>query len=317
MHTQSDQPDAPTSPRTPAVDIRQILCPTDGSDVSQRARDYAIALARWYHGEITALTVHSGVMPSFPDVAPAILTSLWDEQTEHTRELLRTFREPLDAAGVPYRARIEEGNPADQILAVAEEIAADLIVLGTHGTRGFERWLLGSVTERVLHRTTCPVLTVPPHAPGAPAEAGVLIERLLCPIDFSDASMRALEYALSLAEEAGAHLTVLHAVEITMGPVAAGDITFDAAAYAEVLTADSLTQLRAAIPAEARGLCQIREVVVSGTPYREILRVAEEDDAHMIVMGVHGRNALGRMFFGSTTNHVVRDAACPVLTLRG
>lgn len=304
------------SPTVPKVQLRHILCPTDASEFSRRAREYACVLARWYKSEITGLTVLPGVPPTvaLPEFAPAVVIA--GQGMERAREMLCEFLEPVEKSGVVTHALVEEGNTADHILGAAERIPADLIVMGTHGLRGFERWLLGSVTERVLRRATCPVLTVPRPAAGTPPEAPVLFERLLCPVDFSPASMKALEYALSLAQESNAHLTVLHVLENVFGPVSANDVTFDSAAYMRYLTEDATQRLRASIPADARTWCEIQERVVAGVAYREILRIAENDDAHLIVMGVHGRNALDMMFFGSTTNHVVRDAICPVLSLR-
>jgi nucleotide-binding universal stress UspA family protein len=87
---------------------------------------------------------------------------------------------------------------------------ADLLVMGTHGRSGFEQLLLGSVTEKVLRKASCPVLTVPRRHPDAVPETPVLFKEILCPVDFSDCSMRALNHAMSLAQEADAHLTVLH-----------------------------------------------------------------------------------------------------------
>ena len=108
---------------------------------------------------------------------------------------------------------------------------ADLLVLGTHGRSGFERLLLGSVTEKVLRRAPCPVLTVPRHHPEAVPPPPVLFKRIVCPLDFSDSSLRALEYALSLAQEADAHLTAMHVIEYepvgTTGLIEAGAADLD------------------------------------------------------------------------------------------
>ena len=92
-------------------------------------------------------------------------------------------------------------------------MAADLVVMGTHGRSGFERLVLGSVTERVLRKSACPVLTVPKGIPDV-ATPPVLFNRIVCAVDFSDCSMHALNYAMSLAQEADAHLTVVHVIEL-------------------------------------------------------------------------------------------------------
>jgi nucleotide-binding universal stress UspA family protein len=82
------------------------------------------------------------------------------------------------------------------------------------------------------------------------------------------------------------------------------------------LEADARERLSKAIPEDARAWCEAEEMVTTGRAYREILRVAKEQQADVIVMGIHAHGAIDRMFFGSTANHVVREATCPVLTVR-
>jgi universal stress protein A len=150
----------------------------------------------------------------------------------------------------------------------------------------------------------------------APAQVPVLFERILCPVDFSDSSMRALTYALSLAQEADAQLLVVHVHEGLPERYAPIYEQFDLSQYEQALTAEARDRLGKAIPDEARTWCKPETFVGSGKAYREILCIARDRDVHLIVMGVHGRNPVDLMFFGSTTQHVVRQATCPVLTLR-
>ena len=104
----------------------------------------------------------------------------------------------------------ETGQPAPQILDLATSLPADMIVMGTHGASGFEHLVLGSVTEKVLRKARCPVLTVPPRAH---ATSALPFKQLLCAMDFSESSLAALELALSFAEESGSALTLLHVIE--------------------------------------------------------------------------------------------------------
>jgi nucleotide-binding universal stress UspA family protein len=175
--------------------------------------------------------------------------------------------------------------------------------------------MLGSTTERVLRTAPCPVLTVPRRAPDLAADAGVRFPHILCPVDFSPSSMKALDYAASLAQEADAHLHVLHVAElvpsfepVVMGGPGAPPVNQNALAGAR-------QRLHDAISDEVRTFCSVHEVVAAGKPYKEILRHAEENRVELIVMGAHG-GALGLAAFGSTTNQIVRHAACPVLTLK-
>jgi Universal stress protein family len=109
---------------------------------------------------------------------------------------VQRFIDAESAPGIGVKAVVREGNAASEILTEATDMKADLPVMGTHGRSGFERLLLGSATEKLLREASCPVLTVPPrHADVVPATP-VLFKRILCPVDFSDCSMLALNYAM-------------------------------------------------------------------------------------------------------------------------
>ncbi|MBI4485859.1 MAG: universal stress protein [Acidobacteria bacterium] len=211
---------------------------------------------------------------------------------------------------------VAEGTPSQEIVRHAETLRADLLVMGTHGRGGFERLFLGSVTEKVLRSTHVPVLTVPP--PVERVET-VVYKTILCPTEFSDPSTRALEYALTLAEETDARLVLLHVIEglVEEARVITEASHFSVPEYYRHLEKEARARLTSAVPEEARVWCTPQERVMSGKAYRVILQVAEEVDADVVVMGVHGKGALNRRLFGSTTHHVIREARCPVLTLRG
>jgi nucleotide-binding universal stress UspA family protein len=304
------------------IEIKRILCPTDFSDYSRRALDHAVAIARWYNSTITVLHVCSvlpvnAFVPAAPMLPPAVLTP------EDRRQLLAAMKHTAEAevgSSVPIEVELAEGNAASEILVRAAAMASDLIVLGTHGLSGFDRLTLGSVTEKVLRKAECPVLSVPAHAADVVPAPSSLFRRILCAIDFSDCSMRALDYALSLAQEADAHLTVVNVVELPPGtyapdgtPVA---LPRGLREYVGSLEADRRTRLQQAVPSSVRAYCTVETVLGQGKPSTEILRVADESKSDLIVIGVHGRGAADRLLFGSTTQHVVRRAQCPVLTLR-
>ena len=145
-----------------------------------------------------------------------------------------------------------------------------------------------------------------------------MYKTILCPVEFSYASIRALAYALSLAEETDARLILLHVVDGALEEPSFSEIGhLSVREYYRYLEEDAMARLKAAVPEEARVWCKPDERVVSGKAYQTILKVAAEDHAELIVMGVHGKGALHRRLFGSTTHHVIREAGCPVLTLRG
>jgi nucleotide-binding universal stress UspA family protein len=296
------------------IRMRRILCPTDFSDCARRALEHAAALAGWYEARLTVLYV-SSLTPSVvgfpPMVSPITLEPL---SRERLLEQLRAFAGPALAAGVQCDFAIREGPAAREIAEEARACAADLVVIGTHGRGGFERLVLGSVTEKVLRKAPCPVLTVSPPAEGVVPRRPPELRHIVCPLDFSTPAKEALAHALSLAERAKARLTLLYVLEWPAKEP--HHPPFDVPEYRRYLEEDARRELREAVPAAARDWCDVRERVAVGKPAREILQVAAAEGADLIVMGVHGHNVLDRLFFGSTAHHVVRAAACPVLTVR-
>ena len=199
-------------------------------------------------------------------------------------------------------------------------LPADVMVMGTHGASGFQRLLLGSVTEKVLRKATCPVLTVPPRAQ---VTSRLPFARVLCAVDFSEWSIAAVELASSLAQQSGAALELLHVVEWPWEeppPPTFAELPREQAAalfeFRRYLTASATRRLESLIPAGTSDRCAMIPRISHGKPYAEILRVAADDHADLIVLGVHSRKLADLAMFGSTTNQIVRRATCPVVTLR-
>jgi len=308
------------------IEIRRILCPIDFSDFSRHALDHALAIAKWYDSTITlfhacSLVSVAAYAPGTPMLPAAVPTP---DDLEALLASMKRFAETEAGGSVPIQFEIGEGNAAAEILDRASAIPSDLIVLGTHGRTGFERLTLGSVAEKVLRKATCPVLTVPRNVPDAVPALPVLFKRILCAIDFSDCSTHALNYAMSLAQEADAHLTVVHVIEVS--PEIPAEIPLELPKtvggplslreYMAVAEQDRRARLEKAVPESVRAYCTVETVMATGKSYREILRVASEHESDLIVIGIHGRGAADLLFFGSTAQHVVRQASCPVLTLR-
>jgi nucleotide-binding universal stress UspA family protein len=305
------------------LDIRKVLCPVDFSECSRHALDHAAAIARWYGAELTVLHVVS-TTPVAAYVPGIGSSNVAIAAADHRQTLsdLSPIVAAVGALGVPAVPLMREGDTVREILETASDLPADLVVIGTHGRSGFERLALGSVTEKVLRRARCPVLSVPPRALEVDPSQPVRYRRILCPVDFSDSSMNALRYATSLAQESDARLTVLHVLEY--GPYDWPELyeTFlsnDRLSVADFRTRyreASRERLELAVSEKARQYCTVETLLADGTAYKEILRVAREQRSDLAVIGVYGRSAVDLAFFGSTTQHVVRQAACPVLTLR-
>lgn len=298
------------------IEISRILCPVDLSDASRRALDHAVAIARWYGASITVLRVIPMAVPVvsyagalYPE---PMVTSAPDLDVIRVATAAFAGREQ---GGPLMETIVAEGDAASQIVEHARNLDTGLIVMGTHGLRGFDRLMTGSVTERVLRTTRCPVLTVPPSAPDAVPSAPGLFKRIVCGVDFSPASIRALAFAASVAGEADAHLTAVHVIEHSpVWPLPAA--RRDAESLRQAIESTARTHLTDAISREVRAFAEVEEIVVTGKAYRALLDIAARQHADLIVLGAHGGLA-GSLAFGSTTHHIVRDAACPVVTLRG
>jgi len=297
---------------TPRTQVRRVVCAIDFSEPSRLAFEHAVAVARWFEAKLTIAHVVP-VMATLPDPAyPAgLLPAITPERA--LQELDRLAGTAVVAA-VTTSVVLLEGEPVRQILELAKNVSADLLVLGTHGLRGLERLMLGSVSEAVLRKATCPVLTVSRacRPPVDPRDRP--FRKVLCALDLKAASGRTLSLALSLAQETDACLTLLHVVEGPDGGVGS-NAHFDVPEYRGYLASEAREKLQRAVPADARDWCDVGGVVTIGEASQEILELAKKRDADLIVMGAHGPNPIDLLFFGSTARRVVRDASCPVLTI--
>jgi nucleotide-binding universal stress UspA family protein len=294
------------------IQISHVLCPIDFSEFSRHALHHAIAAARWYESKVTVLYVYA-TLPTTDGVQRSSTAVERDRLTEDMRDFMGPIPPTLSVELLVQDAPDIRG----EILTQAAMLNADLLVVGSHGRSGFERLLLGSVTEKLVRQAPCPVMVVPPRAPDTD-RPGLIHEsnpHILCAVDFSDASVGALQYAISLAEEADAYLTLFHSIEVPPElrehvPVPAD---FDVDQCRAAAEAACLQRLRELVPPSARTYCHVETVVKEGSAYREILRLCAERPIDLIVMGVQGRGAVDRLVFGSNTARVMRAATCPVL----
>lgn len=299
----------------------KILCPLDLSDFSKRAFEHGLVLARWYDAEVVALHVFSSwVPPGDLSTYPAWMRHVPQAREQIDAELREQLRPAIDA-GIEAPLVTRQGDPSAEILACARSMKADLIVLSTHGRSGFDRLALGSVTEKVLRKASCPVLVVPVKREDASQEpqprapfAGY--RRIACAVDFSEQSIRALDFAVSLAEHGRAKLTLVHVVEVADDPQVQVDGTSPLAKLRRERVERAAVSLRSLAAERPASGVELGEIVRLGTAHREILAVADETGADIVVMGVRGRGAIDMTLFGSTTNQVVRRARCDVLTVR-
>jgi nucleotide-binding universal stress UspA family protein len=233
----------------------------------------------------------------------------YDAETDGGRDealqrKLRATYAPDHPVAVEYHAR--HGQATTEILRLAEEVRADLIVTGTHGRTGLSWLLTGSVATSVLHRAHCPVLVVRSSGhqplPGAP-------RIVLHPTDFSDASEGALRVARWLARDLGAQLVILH---VASGALFLSEMVVPVDPQVDREALEDLRQLvdgpDLKFPVEVR--------LGRGEAADEILRTARDLECGLIVMGTHGRTGLGRLFMGSVAEYVLPRSDCPVLAVK-
>lgn len=268
--------------------IASILCPTDFSEASRHAMEHAVTIAHWYHATIATLHVQA---PAYAAVGAPTGPAL---------------PEPAAFGGAQV---IYSDSPADAIVGFAAAAQVDLVVMGTHGVGGFRHMILGSVTETVLRDVACPVLTVPPRSQSA---ARLPFKHLLCAVDFSASSIAALRVAVAFAEESDGILEVLHVVDEPAEHALFVPRPYDIHHHRELYERHILEHLDRVLLPIACDRVHARLRTAQGRSDREILRAAEAG-ADLVVMGV-GRSS--DVAFGSTVNAVVRNARCPVLTVR-
>jgi len=293
------------------LEIKLILCPIDFSEFSERAYEHALSLAEHYQAKLVAQ--HVVELWRHPSASFAASGGLYEEfrqvLLETGEDHLQQFAKSHTHDKIQPELAVHEGSAPDSILSFAQTQKADLIVMGTHGRRGFDHLMLGSVTDRVMRRAPCPVLAVrnPPHdALAASNERQYVhhLSRIVFCADFSKNSEGALNYALSGAAEYDAELTILHVLE-----------EVPSLTKTEEALAEATEQLDKLIPPDVRKTCKIKTVVRIGKPYQEIIQFALEAQTDLVAMGVRGRGALDRAVFGSTTYRVMQLGSCPVLAV--
>jgi nucleotide-binding universal stress UspA family protein len=287
------------------IQLTNILFTTDFSAPAALAAPYAGALAKRYGAKLYALHVHGPVVnPMTPPASwPALEQAAAIAETEQRRGLGQAF------AGIETTILIKEGALLPRLRALIASNSIDMIVMGTRGRTGAAKILLGSVAEEILRQVACPVLTVGPKAPEMPKQ-GEFTE-IIFATDFTPESLAAAPYAISLAQEFQANLTLLHVIEEPK----VGELV-----RAEELEAASGSRLRELVGPEVELWCTPHFEVERGPAAERILDVAQRRHADLIVLGVRGGSGVP----GAATHlpiamahKLVSHAACPVLTVRG
>ncbi len=293
--------------------LRMILHPTDFSRSAEQALDHALFLARQYDALLHLLHVIDIPPMSLPYLREDFFTQAKQRATASMDEMLAS----RPAEGIRLARIVLPGLPASPpapvILEYAREHRADLIVMGTHGRHGLPRLFMGSVAEEVVHSAGCPVLTV--HEQKTPFPARPLAH-VLAPVDFSDASERALGYAKDVAAHYGARLTLLHVVEPAPPAGVYGIGFYMNPELPEEIVTRAHGRLQQLVAATDWGGLEVDAQVERAHAASGILDYASHHGVDLIVMASHGWSAFERFLLGGITAKVMRAAPCPVFIVR-
>ncbi len=294
--------------------IRRVVFATDFSSCAERAQEYALAMASAWGASLDILHVvefQPGMDVEFP-----VNQMYLDHRKEEAGPSLQSAKERAIRAGLSAQTHLRVGVPSQEIQTCVRSSGADLVVLGTHGRTGLEHVLLGSTAERIVRIAPCPVLSVkasqPEGAGEAPSATKVKMRRIVVPVDFSDCSLDALEFAVQFNKPFGAAITLLHVME----PVAYGlDFTLVPPKewkHQKERVAARLDELTAALTGSG---IATDHVLRSGLPSDSIVGFVRERGFDLMIMGTHGRRGLSHLLSGSVAGAMLRLAPCPVLTV--
>jgi len=292
------------------MQIKTILVPTDFSEHADKAVETAGILAKPLGAQIHLLhVIHVPVQAVTPEMA-VLPVAFWQDLRKYAERKTSEVQKKVESQGVRCTTEIVEDVPGFAITAAAKRANADLIVMGSRGLTGLKHAVLGSVAERTVRTSPCPVLTVKEEG-----GAALRLRTILVPMDFSASAHRALELAKELAKSAGpAHLILLHAyyvpVELEQYLIQRGDPVL------ERLSASVTKDLEKILTDLQTAGISSEYITNHGAPERLIVELAKSKHVDLIAMGTHGRRGLSHLLLGSVAERVVRTAECPVLTVR-
>lgn len=296
------------------IHIRRILCTTDFSVCSGDTVPYAVSLAREYGAKL--LVCHVVDLPPASSFGETLLDpeAYWADALQEARDRIETLMQDAPLAWEPV---VLGGSVAESVARIAEENEVDLVVTATHGRSGLQRLFLGSVSEKLMRTLPCPLLVA--RSPETEAPKGlnepVRFDRILVGCDFSPDSDLAFRHALSLAQEFQSEIHMAHVIE----PRVYRDLTQSSASSEEArpgLREELEEKLYAMIPEEALNWCEPRTVFLAGQPYEELVKYAVLHKLDLMALGFRGRGLVETLLVGSTTARAVRQAPCPVLSVR-
>jgi nucleotide-binding universal stress UspA family protein len=280
--------------------VEKILFATDFSAVSNNAASYAKALARRFSSSVEIAHVFDPA--SVRSYEEPIVSRTEEERRRLVEDQLERLREDFSALGINTRTISREGHRASvSLLKIVTEQRIDLIVAGTHSKSGMERRVLGSTAEQLIRSVACPVFTVGPHAKQPPP---LFFEHIVYATDFLLEAAKAAVYALSFAEDSGAHLYVCHVIGKQE----------ESTSMRQIPESAFHSALKQMIPNSSYDWCNPECVVAHGEATEGIIELAARVHADLIVLGAHKDWSWLTPEDRGIVPSVWSRATCPILT---
>jgi nucleotide-binding universal stress UspA family protein len=297
---------------------RRILVPLDGSKLAEQVLPYVGAFAAALGSTVELVRCIEPVSPEMADPAHGILLEKVTESfLARANEYLETVSQPLRRAGASVSHTSHEGDPATIILEAAERDPTTLIAMSTHGRSGLTRWVLGSVTSKVLQVTKNPMLVIHPQE-GGTATGRTKLSHLVVPLDGSKVAEQILPHATAVAKA-----LKLKIVLVRVTPAPADYYRYmeypvgryqDFSKEVDEAGQQNLQDTEAKLLQQ--GIPQVERRLMHGQPAAAVVDVVKGVPESLVAMTTHGRSGVGRWMLGSVADRVVRHTGSPVLLIR-
>lgn len=297
------------------VKLENIICTTDFSDLSYHAVASGIALAREFKAKLYlchVIDLSSSIIYGETTFALELQN---DNLKNYAYNKMKTLMANMEIEWEPI---VTIGRAADEIAMIAEMKNADMIIIATRGRSGLKRFILGSVTEHLMQLTPCPLLAVRGSEKEIESslDQEVKFNRILVGCDFSQDSIMAYEYGLSLAQEFQSEIHLAH----VLAPPVYKDLPKSIIKTRKEITRDLRAELKekldSMVPAEAYNWCTPKTILLAGQPHEELSKYAVVQNMDLVVLGVRGHSLVESLLVGSTTDRIMRQTPCPVLSIK-
>jgi len=297
----------------------KILVPLDGSELAEGVLPYVRSLARELQLPVTLLQViDPDIISAFADPAQKhyfdnVAAGMKMSSADYLRKLVPSF-----AHSLKVDAAVEIGKPAETIVSKAASDPGTLIAMATHGRSGIQRWIMGSVADKVLHATGNHLLLVRPRGEPTTINEAAPLKSIVIPLDGSGLAETVLPYAIELAQKLKAEIILLRAYAL---PASIYNVTDEYVPNLEQLNAQLRSETKEYLDGKVqelkgKGVDKVSGILLEGYGAAEIIDFAKKTPANIVAMCTHGRSGVGRWVLGSVTERVVKNSGDPVLVIR-